>query len=140
MPSAVVSPVRSLKKSRRSMDPSALPAITLVTGGRLCQRRHQPKLAGPGPAGRVTISRRTESRRMNIFKTLAVKDIDEATRAIPLIDVGPAFRGEPGAVELVAAAIRSACENIGFFYLAGHGIPQALVDDAFAASREFHAM
>jgi len=77
---------------------------------------------------------------MNIFKTLAVKDVDEATRAIPLIDVGPAFRGEPGAVEAVAGAIRSACESVGFFYLAGHGVPQALIDDAFGASREFHAM
>src|SRR5262245_53150260 len=77
---------------------------------------------------------------MNIFKALAVQDVDEATRAIPLIDVGPAFRGEPGAVEAVAGAIRSACENVGFFYLAGHGVPQALIDDAFAASREFHAM
>ena len=28
---------------------------------------------------------------MSIFKTLAVKDVAEATRAIPLIDVGPAF-------------------------------------------------
>src|SRR5215467_6714841 len=77
---------------------------------------------------------------MSIFKALAVKDVDEAIRAIPLIDVGPAFRGEPRAVEAVAGAIRRACENVGFFYLAGHGVPQALIDGAFAASREFHAM
>src|SRR5262249_59532990 len=77
---------------------------------------------------------------MSIFKALAIKDVDEAIRAIALIDVGPAFRGEPRAVEAVAVAIRRACENVGFFYLAGHGVPRALIDGAFAASREFHAM
>src|SRR5437762_12586641 len=76
---------------------------------------------------------------MNIFKALAVKDIDSATKAIPLIDVGPAFRGEPGAMDTVALEVRRACETVGFFYLAGHGVPQAVIDDAFAASREFHA-
>lgn len=30
---------------------------------------------------------------MNIFEALAVKDIAEATKAIPLIDFGPAFQG-----------------------------------------------
>src|SRR5215470_4176204 len=76
---------------------------------------------------------------MNIFKALAVKDIEVATKAIPLIDVGAAFRGEPGAIETVALEIRRACESVGFFYLAGHGVAQAVIDDAFAASREFHA-
>src|SRR5262249_28240677 len=75
---------------------------------------------------------------MNIFKALAVKDIETATKAIPLIDVGPAFRGEPGAIETVALELRRACETVGFFYLAGHGVPQAAIDDAFAASRAVH--
>ena len=33
---------------------------------------------------------------MNIFKSMAVKDLEEVTRAIPVIDFGPAFRGDPG--------------------------------------------
>ena len=33
---------------------------------------------------------------MNIFKAMAVKDPEAVTRAIPVIDFGPAFRGEPG--------------------------------------------
>src|SRR5437867_6723011 len=77
---------------------------------------------------------------MNIFKALAVNDVDEATKSIPLIDVGPALRDEPGARDRVAAEVRRACESVGFFYLAGHGVPQGLVDGAFAASREFHAI
>ena len=77
---------------------------------------------------------------MNIFKTMAVKDLDEVTRAIPVIDVGPAFRGEPGGLAAVAAQVRHACESIGFFYLAGHGVSPRIVYAAFVASREFHAL
>ena len=77
---------------------------------------------------------------MNIFKARAVKDLDEATRAIPVIDFGPALRAGSSGLDAVASAVRHACETIGFFYLAGHGVPSAVVDDAFEASREFHAM
>jgi isopenicillin N synthase-like dioxygenase len=77
---------------------------------------------------------------MNIFKAMAVKDLAEATKAIPVIDFGPAFRGEPGGLEAVAGQVREADERVGFFYLAGHGVPQAVIDRAFAASRKFHAL
>src|SRR5947207_15790902 len=77
---------------------------------------------------------------MNLFEAIAVKNLDEVTRDIPVTDLGPAMRGEPGALDRVAAEVRRASERIGFFYLAGHGVPQAVVDGAFAASREFHAM
>lgn len=77
---------------------------------------------------------------MNIFKARAVRSVEEATKAIPVIDFGPAFApGAPG-IEAVAAEVRRACETIGFFYLAGHGVPPQVVDEAFAASREFHAI
>ena len=77
---------------------------------------------------------------MNIFKALAVQDLDEATKAIPVIDAGPAFRGEPGGLDAVARAVREASERVGFFYLAGHGVPPPVIEAAFAAAREFHAM
>ena len=77
---------------------------------------------------------------MNILKSMAVKDVEEATRAIPVIDFGPAFCGEPGGLEAVASQVCRASQEVGFFYLAGHGVPQAVVDTAFEASREFHAM
>lgn len=77
---------------------------------------------------------------MNIFKTMAVKSLEEATRAIPVIDAGPALRGEPGGLDAAARQMRRACESVGFFYLAGHGVPQAVSDAAFRASREFHAL
>ena len=77
---------------------------------------------------------------MNICKAMAVKDPDQVSRAIPVIDVAPAFAGEPGGLDAVAAQVRDASERIGFFYVAGHGVPQALIDDALAASREFLAL
>src|SRR5713226_6533760 len=77
---------------------------------------------------------------MNIFKAMAVKSLEEATRAIPVIDAGPAFRGEPGGLDAAARQMRQACESVGFFYLAGYGVPQAVIDAAFRASREFHAL
>ena len=79
---------------------------------------------------------------MNILKSLAVKDIEEATRAIPIIDFSPAFRVpvDPEGLEAVAREVRRASETVGFFYLAGHGVPDAVVERAFAASRELHAL
>src|SRR5262245_47721037 len=77
---------------------------------------------------------------MNIFKTMAVKDLDEATREIPVIDFGPALRGEIGGLEAVAQEVRRASERVGFFYLAGHGVSSETIEAAFRASREFHAM
>jgi isopenicillin N synthase-like dioxygenase len=80
---------------------------------------------------------------MNILKSLAVKDVEEATRAIPVIDFSPAFRSDAddaAGLERLAGQVRHASESVGFFYLAGHGVPDAVVDAAFAASREFHAL
>src|SRR5262249_62162668 len=71
---------------------------------------------------------------------MAVKSLEEATRAIPVIDFDLALRREPGGLDAVAREVRHACESVGFFYLAGHGVPEEIIDDAFAASREFHAL
>src|SRR5262249_55250748 len=46
----------------------------------------------------------------------------------------------PGGLDAVASQVRDASAHVGFFYLAGHGVPDQIVDAAFAASREFHAM
>src|SRR5262249_49274267 len=51
-----------------------------------------------------------------------------------------AFQDEPGGLDAVASQVRDASERVGFFYLAGHGVPDQIVDAAFAASREFRAM
>ena len=77
---------------------------------------------------------------MHLFKEQAVRDPEAALAAIPVIDYGPCFAGESGALDRLAAELRAACETVGFFYILNHGVPEALVRRAFAASRRFHAL
>ena len=58
--------------------------------------------------------------------------------SMPVIDVGPYFRGEPGALEATAAELRYASEQVGFYFLTGHGISDALINGTFEAARRFH--
>ena len=46
---------------------------------------------------------------MNILRAMAVKDVAEATKAIPVID------GAPEGRDAVAAQVRHASERVGFF-------------------------
>ncbi len=59
---------------------------------------------------------------------------------IPLIDVSGYLAGTPGAAEIAAQQLRYAFENVGFYYLAGHGVPQSLIDTAYAEAARFHAL
>ena len=77
---------------------------------------------------------------MHLFKELAVKDVDATAARIPVIDYGPYFAGEAGALARLGAEIRQACEQVGFFYISNHGVKQEVVDRAFAAARRFHAL
>jgi isopenicillin N synthase-like dioxygenase len=56
---------------------------------------------------------------------------------VPIIDAGPLLAGTAAGLSLVGAQIREACERIGFFYVVNHGVPQATIDGAFAAARQF---
>jgi isopenicillin N synthase-like dioxygenase len=75
----------------------------------------------------------------NIFRAHAVKDPEAAVRTIPVVDLAPAFATAAGR-EAVAARVREASARVGFFYAAGHGVPEDAIAAAFAASREFHAL
>ena len=77
---------------------------------------------------------------MHLFKEQAVRDYAAAAKAIPVIDYGPFFAGENGALERLAEKVAHACENIGFFYALNHGVPDQLIDRAFAASRRFFGL
>ena len=59
---------------------------------------------------------------------------------IPGLDLGPYLAGSPGALEDLARKLRWICENVGFFYIENHGIPQDLIDRAFEASLRVHAL
>ena len=59
---------------------------------------------------------------------------------IPVVDLGALFASQAGdAVEAIAREVRAACLGTGFFYIANHGVDEALIAEAFAANRSFHA-
>jgi len=59
---------------------------------------------------------------------------------IPLIDVADFLAGKPGAAAKAAAELRYAFENVGFFYLTGHGVPQSLIDTQYEQAARLHAL
>lgn len=77
---------------------------------------------------------------MHLFEEHAPANMDAAAAQIPVIDLGPYFAGKAGALEALGAEIRHACETVGFFYIANHGVPQDLIDRTFAQSKRFHAL
>jgi isopenicillin N synthase-like dioxygenase len=74
----------------------------------------------------------------------AVSDLTSVRTAafdeIPIIDLAGLLRREPGAKLMAARAIRNACENVGFFYIRNHGIPEADIERTFDVGRRFFAL
>lgn len=58
----------------------------------------------------------------------------------PIVDVSGLLSDDRAAQRRTAREMRAICEDLGFLYIAGHGVPDALIADAFAASKEFHAL
>lgn len=59
---------------------------------------------------------------------------------IPLVDIEPLVKGDAAALRVVAGEIGRACRDVGFFYIANHGVEPALIDEAFAQSHAFFAL
>lgn len=62
------------------------------------------------------------------------------TDEIPIIDVSSYRAGEPGALEACAADLRHAYEDVGFWFLRGHGIDAELIARVFEQTARFHAL
>lgn len=56
---------------------------------------------------------------------------------VPVIDLSDAIGGALAARAAAGAVIRRTCREVGFLLIAGHGVPQSLVGDAFAAAAAF---
>ena len=69
--------------------------------------------------------------------SLALQNRDDSE--IPILDLAPYLGGRSGALEELAYHLRYALENIGFYFIKGHGVPQSLCDKAFAEAARFHA-
>ncbi|AOV17995.1 2OG-Fe(II) oxygenase [Acidihalobacter aeolianus] len=59
---------------------------------------------------------------------------------IPVLDLAPMFGSDAAAKAALAARLRAACTDSGFFYLRGHGVPEAVVAAAFDAARYYFAL
>lgn len=59
---------------------------------------------------------------------------------IPVIDVGALLADDDEAARRVAAEIRAASVEVGFFYVCGHGVPADLVRATLMAAKYFFAL
>ncbi len=59
--------------------------------------------------------------------------------AIPVIDLEESFSSSLERRKRVAAEVRSACRDIGFFYVRNHGVPETLIAATLETSRRFFA-
>ena len=73
---------------------------------------------------------------MSLAAPAALSKIDEE---IPILGLAPYLAGQPGALERLAGELRHAFEHIGFYFIKGHGVPQALCDQVFAEAKRFRA-
>lgn len=73
-------------------------------------------------------------------RKIHLMDHPDSTEEVPIIDVSDYIAGKPGADAAVAAALRDAAENVGFFYLKGHGIPDDLFARMNKEARRFFAL
>jgi isopenicillin N synthase-like dioxygenase len=61
-----------------------------------------------------------------------------AVDEIPILDLGPLWRGELDAKGRLAAQLAHVFENVGFYFIVNHGVAPSLIDAAFAAAKRFH--
>lgn len=77
---------------------------------------------------------------MHLFEANAPDDMDTAAAVIPVLDLSAFLAGEDGALDALAAELRAACTEVGFFYIKGHGIDDELIAATFEQSKRFHAL
>ncbi len=63
-----------------------------------------------------------------------------AAPAIPTIDLSGLVANEPGQLARIGREIGEIYSTIGFAYVTNHGVSQTLLDAAFTASQQFHAL
>src|ERR1700761_8900066 len=71
-------------------------------------------------------------------KIMASSSLSEF-QSVPIIDVAPLYSGSEAEARAVAAEIRRASIEVGFFYVKGHDVPLALMRDMLSAAKTFFA-
>jgi isopenicillin N synthase-like dioxygenase len=57
---------------------------------------------------------------------------------VPVLDLS--LLDQQGGVDILAAELKRACLNLGFFYVAGHGVPEALHQGIFDVTKRYFAL
>lgn len=65
--------------------------------------------------------------------------LDSTKDGIPILDVADYVAGKDGALPALAADLHHALENVGFFYIVNHPIPQDLIERVFEETKRFHS-
>ncbi len=60
--------------------------------------------------------------------------------AIPVVDLAPWFDGDEKVRQELARRLGDICQNVGFFYVRNHGVPQRGIADTFQAAKRFFAL
>ncbi|MBS0520860.1 MAG: isopenicillin N synthase family oxygenase [Proteobacteria bacterium] len=63
----------------------------------------------------------------------------DRAETIPVLDLGAYLAGEPGALDRLAAELRTALTEIGFYFIVNHGISDEQVRDIYRQAARFHA-
>lgn len=61
------------------------------------------------------------------------------TDVLPVIDLGPLRGTDCAAFKRTADEMGRAAREVGFFYVANHGVPLSLIEDAYGAAEDFFA-
>ena len=59
----------------------------------------------------------------------------DTAEIIPVIDLGPYLAGAPGAIDRAAGELRFALTEIGFYFIANHGVPSGQIREVFRQVR-----
>lgn len=65
---------------------------------------------------------------------------DARAAEVPVLDLAAYRAGTAGALDALAAELRHAQENVGFYVIINHGVPQSRIVAAFESARRFHAL
>jgi isopenicillin N synthase-like dioxygenase len=63
--------------------------------------------------------------------------VADADAIVPVIDIAAFAADGTTARNAVVAAVKHACEHVGFFVITGHGVPDATIRSAFSNGRAF---
>ena len=61
------------------------------------------------------------------------------TEAFPILDLADYLAGDDRQLPILADQLRAAAENLGFYAIINHGVPQSLIRQTFDETCRFHA-